>query len=199
MGDAAEKSAVPLTELVWGDQAAFERRHAEMTRVFNDVYARLEEYFRKNADHRFVADLAQKAGEKVWALWIRQFMEWAPPPEPARFAKRVAGNLLLDHRASQKASVKLIDHKVDVGDVDVPIEERRPGDAGDEEFQTRVDDTVAAMPEKMGQVWTLRFGGADYDEIAAGLGIVESTARRHIHDATERLQASLQPYLEGRQ
>jgi RNA polymerase sigma factor (sigma-70 family) len=196
MGDAA----VLLTELVWGDQAAFERRHDEMTRVFDDVYARMEKYFRKNAEDPFVADLTQKAGEKVWALWIRQFIEWewAPPPEPVRFAKRVARNLLLDHRASQKASVKLIDHKVDVGDVDVPIEERRPGDAGDEEFQKRVDDTVAAMPEKMGQVWTLRAGGAEYDEIAAELGIEESTARRHIHDATKRLQASLQPYLEGR-
>jgi RNA polymerase sigma factor (sigma-70 family) len=196
MGDAA----VLLTELVWGDQAAFERRHDEMTRVFDDVYARMEKYFRKNAEDPFVADLTQKAGEKVWALWIRQFIEWewAPPPEPVRFAKRVARNLLLDHRASQKASVKLIDHKVDVGDVDVPIEERRPGDAGDEEFQKRVNDTVAAMPKKMGQVWTLRAGGAEYDEIAAELGIEESTARRHIHDATKRLQASLQPYLEGR-
>ena len=199
MGDAAEKSAVPLTELKWGDQSAFERRHEEMTRVFNDVYARMGEYFRKNADHRFVADLTQKAGEKVWAVWIREFMEWAPPPQPARFAKRVARNLLLDHRASQKASVKLIDHKVDVNDVDVEIEEAKPGDAGDEEFQKRVDDTVAAMSEKMGRVWTLKAGGWEYDEIAAELGIKESTARSHISDATKLLRASLQPYLEGRQ
>jgi hypothetical protein len=44
MGDAASKSAVPLTELAWGDQAAFQRRHAEMERIYMDVVHHVEAY-----------------------------------------------------------------------------------------------------------------------------------------------------------
>lgn len=197
MGDAA----VPLTELVWGDQSTFEGRHADMTRVFDDVYARMGTYYRKNADRRFVADLTQRAGAKVWALWTRQFrlMEWVPPPKSEGYAKRVACNLLRDHRESQRASVKHVDHTVDVAKVDVEVEEARPGDAGDAEFLRRVQAEVAAMPEMRGKVWKLKAGGWKYDEIARELGIDVSTARSHISDATRQLRESLGSYLEGGQ
>ena len=191
MGDPEKTSGEEPTDPARSAQLA------EIARIHMNVYGRIGAYLLKNAPTVEVAqELTQKAGEQLWTRWTRDPAAFAAPPEPQYLAERVARNLLIKQRRDEERWAELIE---DVEDLD-ELEADRAGDYLDdavfEELQDRVDLLVEKMPPRMRAVWELSIGGYEVPEIAAELGIEESTVRSHLSNAAKRLGGSLKPYLE---
>ena len=81
---------------------------------------------------------------------------------------------------------------VEIADIDLAFEE---DDQGYAELETKINEALAALPEKCRLVFEMsRFQDKKYKDIAAELGISEKTVEAHMSKALKTLKEQLKDY-----
>lgn len=110
--------------------------------------------------------------------------------QPEAFLNRIVRNLLIDRsrRLANRAC------HVPIDEANAPVVPPAQSDALElAEMKTRYRAAVAALPERMREVFVLhRVGGLSYKEIAAQLGISIRTAEWHVAEAIVRIGKDLE-------
>lgn len=176
-------------------------REAELRRVYRDVDARVRKYLKRrralNAD-----DVAQELATRLWIRWTAHGASFVAPEDCQTFAETLVRNYLRNElrRLSNWSQVIDDDPNLNVDDI-VVASSPDPHDAlVDAESLEQVKRWIARLPKKRGDVMRLLLlDGRDYSEIAAELGVSESTVRSHVFNTYEVLDPIVKRYFtEGR-
>lgn len=140
----------------------------EFRQVFEDRFTSLYRYLdRLSGDSALAADIAQET-------FVRLYWRGALPEDPRRWLVTVAHNLLRDSRRNSARRLRLLarrDPGATLGDA-TPAPDAALLAA---EQQRIVRAALDTMPERDRQLLLLRQEGYSYRELAAALGLLESS------------------------
>jgi len=174
--------------------------------VFTELLRRYQSHVEKVLYH--LAPDWQDRADLSQEVWIRVYRNIKRLNEPVKFRgwlSRIATNLFYDELRKRKRNRNplSLDAKfaLDDGEMDWEIAADTPGP--DEaltthEFYDQLRSAIADLPEAFRTTIVLReIQGMAYEEIAEITGVSLGTVKSRIARARDRLQAQLQPYLEG--
>ncbi len=177
------------------DRAAF----AELLRRYQGHVDKVLQHLAPDWHDR--ADLSQE-------VWIRVYRNINRLNEPEKFKgwlSRIATNLFYDELRKRKRVARPLSldapRKFDDGEVtwELPADDPSPDDRlATKEFYEQLHGAIADLPEAFRTTIVLReIQGLAYEEIAEITGVSLGTVKSRIARARARLQATLQPYLDG--
>ena len=174
---------------------------AELRRVYLDMDTRVREYLKRrkalNAD-----DIAQALATRLWIRWNAQGASFVAPEDPQTFAETLVRNYLRNElrRLSNWRQVFDDDPNLNVDEIVVSSTPDPHEALVEAESLEQVERWVSRLPTKRGAVMRLLLlDGREYSEIAAELGLAESTVRSHVFNTYEVLDPVVKRYFkEGR-
>ncbi|MCB0587785.1 MAG: RNA polymerase sigma factor [Phaeodactylibacter sp.] len=152
--------------------------------VYCDLFLQLVEPLRNYlyyhcSSTQLAEDLAQEAFLRLW-----EHCQTVPPEKAKAFIYRVGYNLFLDGIKHQKVALKFQNQYSGEKTVESPEFEYQT-----KEFEARLWETVAALPEKSRVVFLMnRIDGCTYKEIAELLDIGVKAVEKRMGVALERLR-----------
>ncbi|MGQ0703617.1 MAG: sigma-70 family RNA polymerase sigma factor [Gemmatimonadales bacterium] len=137
-------------------------------RLFETHFARIFRYLdRLSGDPDLAADLAQET-------FVRLYRRGAPPESAEAWLVTVATNLFRNDRATRRRRVRLLtDERARDTLADSPASPAGIVEA--DQVRDRVRAVLRRMPERERQLLLLRAEGYAYRDLAAGLGIPETS------------------------
>lgn len=173
--------------------------HPHEARPADDRAGSFEVFYTATVERTYLAarriaagdrQLAFDATQEAYVVMLRKWSErrHQPPAANHSYVVRIAANKVIDWYRLQSRHASLDD------ECDVPVGDDPVGDLIDELSVLRaVRDVIDRQPPRRRAVATLYFlDEAGHAEIAAALGITESTVRTHV----ERMRNLLKPLVE---
>ena len=167
-----------LADAKKGDDDAF-RRLVEATR--NTLFWTIRRMVDRDA---LAEEILQDAYLALWGTAERV-------ENPEAWLRRAVIRRSIDHLRREETKREHLDFD-DVAPV-LPSREDPAERLGTLEAEERLQRALESLPPKMRASILLRMEGYDYSEIAALLGVTESTIRNHVFQARQRLT----PWLKG--
>lgn len=152
---------------------AIYREHAQKLRNF--LYYRCGDLDQAN-------DLTQEAFLRLWNKCAEVIAETV-----AGFLFTAARNLFLDQKRSEKVSLKFEKSQVSKVNQEDPFFQLRT-----KEFQAKIDDTIAQLPEKQREAFLMnRIDKMTYKEIALTLRISQTAVEKRVAKALVALKGAI--------
>ncbi|MFF7707586.1 sigma-70 family RNA polymerase sigma factor [Pseudomonas sp. NPDC007930] len=160
----------------------------DLKRLFQLHAQPLQLYLRrKGSDLHLAADLTQESFVR-----LAEQRDLGAIGNVQAWLYRTAQNLFIDHlRQQQRRKTDSVGHDELAGILeDVPTLDERSIEA---QHRQRLQQAVARLPERTGEIFRLnRLEGLTYAEVAARLGISESSVQKHLAKALAEVMRLLQ-------
>jgi RNA polymerase sigma-70 factor (ECF subfamily) len=153
--------------------------------VFHAQYEALYRYLARLTDD---ADLAMDIAQETF---VRLYQRGSMPDKPRQWIVSVAMNLLRDDRRQERLRYQIMARHAATA---LPRSEEEPSDASvlAHEARDRVRAALDALPLRDRQLLLLRHEGHSYRELAALLGIAETSVGTTLVRAMRAFEAALQ-------
>lgn len=152
--------------------------------VYNQLYKTHAESLRNHLYFKFgdldqAEDVVQEAFMKLWAKCSTVVYE-----KVAGFLYTISKNLFIDSFRSKKVSLQFEKNVTHTHDLEDPYFHLRT-----KEFQKKIEDTIAALPEKQREAFLLnRIEKLTFKEIALKLDISQTAVEKRISNALVKLK-----------
>jgi len=178
-----EPDEVLFARIVRGDVAAFDPLYERYeSRLFGFLVARLG----NRAD----------AEELFHESFVRTLRSGASLDRDGAFRTylyRVARNLALNHKRSERRGARAIERAAEDDVVDATAHDR----LADEELRRALDAAVARLPSALSELFHLRCSGLSYEEMASVLEVPLGTVKSRMSQMVGQLREELKPWTAG--